>query len=283
VNNYHCSKDSSGWPGYDHDMTPLSLFVELRGAGRPLVFLHGAGVDHRFHLPLDQSVAAIGRWQRWYLDLPGFGQSLLPDSIDSSQALADALVGWLRVTLGDEPFALVGSSFGGLLARYVASQMPGQVLGLALLCPVVGADRSRRTLPPRRVAQADPVTAATAPPEDWASYAEFAVVESADGWRAFRQYVLPALKTDCSEVIARLESSYDLARPPEAEGWLTQPTLILCGRDDQVVGYQDQYNLLAHYPAATYVVLADAGHNAGYDQPQIVAANLTGWLQRIAD
>lgn len=48
---------------------------------------------------------------------------------------------------------LVANSLGGLLARRVATRLPGQVVGIALIAPVVGpvCSRSRRTLSTRAV------------------------------------------------------------------------------------------------------------------------------------
>ena len=82
---------------------------------------------------MDPALEEVGDWARLHVDLPGFGRSPLPDSVTSTQTMADALLHWLSTTLGNEPFALIGSSFGGLLARFIAWSMPRQVLGLALL------------------------------------------------------------------------------------------------------------------------------------------------------
>jgi len=248
-----------------------------------LVFVHGNGVDHRIDMPLGSVVDAVGEWERWHLDLPGFGASPLPDSIVSTQTMAEALLSWLRDTFGDSRFALVGSSYGGLLARYVVSQIPQQIDGLALLYPLAVADRKARTLPLRRVARYDPAVEATASPSDWAEYAEVAVVESARGWNAYQEFVLaPPGTSGIPPIVARLESSYDLAVPPErAERPFVRPSLILCGRDDHIVGYQDQWDLMPHYPAATYAALTDAGHALWFDQPELVSAHFADWLMRL--
>ena len=39
-----------------------------------------------------------------------------------------------------------------------------------------------------------------------------------------------------------------------------RPVLVLVGRHDSFVGYRQYQGLLAAYPAATAMVLADAGH-----------------------
>ncbi|MDR1427102.1 MAG: alpha/beta hydrolase [Bifidobacteriaceae bacterium] len=263
-------------------MKAPELFLERRGAGRPLVLLHGIGVDHRLLLPLDAAFSQVGGWERWYVDLPGFGQSPLPDGVTSTQTMADAVLAWVERSFPGEELALLGNSYGGLLARFIANRIPSRVAGLALVCPVVGADRSARTLPPRRIAVADPALAATAPPEQWGPYAELAVVQSQTGWDGFRQHVLPAVMADNAEVTTLLESAYDLTAAPEmGAAPFTGPTTIICGRDDHVVGFQDQLGLLPHYRQATYSVVADAGHNIILDQPGAVLALIVNWAARL--
>ena len=48
--------------------------------------------------------------------------------------------------------------------------------------------------------------------------------------------------------------------------------LIVTGKQDQIVGYEDQQALLPHYPNATFVTLDNVGHNAHIDQPEAVIA-----------
>ena len=56
---------------------------------------------------------------------------------------------------------------------------------------------------------------------------------------------------------------------------------MVCGRQDAVTGYADQWGLLPHYPRATYAVLDVAGHNLQIEQPALFGALVTEWLQRI--
>jgi pimeloyl-ACP methyl ester carboxylesterase len=49
-----------------------------------------------------------------------------------------------------------------------------------------------------------------------------------------------------------------------------------------MVGYLDQFDLLPHYPRATYAVLDTAGHNLQIEQPQLFNALMGEWLDRVA-
>jgi len=56
--------------------------------------------------------------------------------------------------------------------------------------------------------------------------------------------------------------------------------LIVAGRRDQVVGYADSAELLERYPRATLAVIEDAGHALMHEQPELLAALVSDWLDR---
>ena len=72
------------------------------------------------------------------------------------------------------------------------------------------------------------------------------------------------------------------ASPVEGGDAFTRPALILTGRQDDVVGYEDQWALLPHYPRATFAVLDVAGHNLQFEQPALFDALMSEWLDRVA-
>ncbi|MFJ6537466.1 alpha/beta fold hydrolase [Paenarthrobacter sp. NPDC091711] len=255
-----------------------------RGAGTPILIIHGFCVDHHLLLGLDPVFAGRGEWRRIYVDLPGMGKSSAGPEIDGADAVADAVVSFARRSFGDERFAVLGNSFGGMIARHLVAEFGEQVLGLALLCPVVVADHEARTLPAKTVLRSDPELMATLSPEDRSDYEEMAVVQSSQNWLRFREAALPGLRAFDQAAISRISNNYALTTEPEARFETNQgPALIVAGRQDHVVGYQDQMDLAGSYPRATVAVLDHAGHNAHLDQPQLTAALLGEWLDRVEE
>ena len=61
-------------------------------------------------------------------------------SIDSSDAVVDFVLELIDAVIGDEPFLLVGQSWGAYLARAVIAERRDRVLGVALDIPVVIAE-----------------------------------------------------------------------------------------------------------------------------------------------
>ena len=98
----------------------------------PVLLLHG-GSGSWTHWVRNIAPLADAGWQVLVPDMPGFGDSAAPpDGHD-----ADVLPGWLELgaqqLLGDQPVALVGFSFGALVAGLWAQARPQRVARLVLV------------------------------------------------------------------------------------------------------------------------------------------------------
>jgi pimeloyl-ACP methyl ester carboxylesterase len=257
------------------------VFAHEAGSGTPVVLLHGFGLDHRSLLPLDPAFDRATGWRRIYLDLPG-ATATPAGVVASSQQVADAVVAEVRARVGDEPFAVLGNSFGGMIARHVAHELRGQVLGLATVAGVFVAPHGERTVPPRTVLRRDP---AIEPLLGQAldQYREDAVVESTDDAEAFLHHVLPGLGGADRAALDRIAQRYSLDREPEDAHPepFGQPALHITGRQDDVVGYSDAWRTIEHYPRASFAVLDAAGHNILAEQAALCSALITDWLHRM--
>jgi pimeloyl-ACP methyl ester carboxylesterase len=91
-------------------------------AANPLVLLHGGSGswNHwvRNVLPLSDSRAV------WALDTPGLGDSELPSGAEDADDLSVPLAQGLKALFKEEPVDMVGFSFGGLMAGFLAAQQP---------------------------------------------------------------------------------------------------------------------------------------------------------------
>ena len=116
-----------------------TLSVESTGHGPPLVLLHGWAMHSGIWGPVREQLARNHRVHA--VDLPGHGHSapVTPCTLDAIVAAVDAAVS--RET---GPLAVLGWSFGGLLAMRWALTCPERVDRLALVCTtprfVAGAD-----------------------------------------------------------------------------------------------------------------------------------------------
>ncbi|UYM07557.1 alpha/beta fold hydrolase [Solicola gregarius] len=261
------------------------MYASEHGSGLPLMLLHGFFADHRLLSVIDGDVFD-GRpgWRRIYADLPGMGQSPAGPHIDSTDAVAREVAEFVDDTLGDRPYAVLGQSYGGGIARYLAAHHRDRVRGLALLCPMIGPHPDVRQVPPRTVLRRDPALIAGLSPEDAADYTEVAVLESAETWELFRDSILPGARAADEVALGRIRQRYGLSTYPESTvPPYAGPTEIICGRQDHVAGYRDAVDALEHYPRANVSIIDGAGHNAHIEQRQTVAALIGGWLDRVRE
>ncbi|GAB3707627.1 alpha/beta fold hydrolase [Mariniluteicoccus flavus] len=256
------------------------------GSGEPLVALHGFTVDHRMMVPLLEPLFdSSSRWrslgerrgvERVYPDFPGMGRSP-GDGIDSAADVVDAVDAWLDEVVGDRRFRVVGVSFGGLVARELVRRRPDQVAGMALIAPVAVAERELRTLPavtPLR----DDVFWGTLSEEERKDFGAVAYLQDAPHHAVFTEQIVPGLRAGDPEALGRIAANYSLGEI-ETGPW-DAPTTIICGREDDTVGWRDQVDLLERYSRATYAVLDGAGHNVHLERPEAVRGLLEEWLER---
>ena len=256
--------------------------IVRHGEGLPVVMLHGNGVDHRLLLPLDDALAAPGDLQRVYLDLPGFGQTPALKAPGGLPELTDWVIATVRDIVGNRPFAVLGNSLGGLLARAVRVEFGDQVVGLALLAPVVNPDESARTTPEFEALEVDEKLLNSLSEGDREAFTEMAVLQTPDTWERFRTSALPGINVVDKDALTTLMDRYDLAddRLEPAGVDLSSGTTALCitARQDHIVGFADQWNLVQDsYPRASFAVLDRAGHNVHVDQFGQVNALVAEW------
>jgi pimeloyl-ACP methyl ester carboxylesterase len=261
----------------------MTLHHVTHGEGTPVLALHGWTPDHRLMTGcLEPIFTKLPGYRRLYPDLPGMGQSPA-GSIDSSDGILAAVRDFIDTEIGDEPFLLIGESYGGYVARGLITERASQVLGLGLICPTgVAVEQADRTVPAHVVLESDPAALAGLSPQELEDFTEIAVLQTADVLRQFQQDVVPGLDAADTEAMARIRKNWTLTIAPESGPVYTRPTLVLCGRQDSVTGYEDQYALLPHYPRATYAVLDMAGHNLQIEQPELLEVLVRDWLGRVS-
>ncbi|WP_280524141.1 alpha/beta fold hydrolase [Bifidobacterium mongoliense] len=252
-----------------------------------MLALHGFAVDHRIMSGFLEPVASRhGGLLRLYPDPPGMGLSS-GEGVNSTLDVLDAVEHYVDETIGTQPFALIGESYGGYLARALARRRAKQVTGLALICPIgTAVARDDRDSPAAEIRRTDPTfwnTLHDTDPAAAESFGELVVVRDAPTYERFASDIAPGLTRGDRTTQARITAAYALADPPESGRGpaFGGPTLIVTGRQDMCVGYRDQLALLDHYPHATFAVLDTAGHNAQIERPEAVTALVGDWLERV--
>ncbi|MFE7590352.1 alpha/beta fold hydrolase [Kitasatospora sp. NPDC057512] len=263
------------------DPTTPAIHHTAFGDGTPIVLIHGYTVDHRVLLPLEPAFADRPGWRRLYLDLPGHGASPRLPGPTSASALAEAVSGWIEDQVGRRPFAVVGQSFGGQLARAVTARFGEQVLGSALLVPVVrwGADRD---LPEESVVERDEDLLAHLPAADRDLFRYVMARHTVPSWELFQRYVRPGWEVHDRAAAAELEADFLLPNQPEHRTARHRGHhLLVTTRQDALVGWRDQLALLDHYPRMAATVLDGVGHNPQVEAADTVRTLVGHWLDAL--
>jgi pimeloyl-ACP methyl ester carboxylesterase len=113
----------------------VELEYWVKGAGEPVVFLHG-GVLTDWFGPLADELSKVGSYQLVSYHRPGYGASTLPAQPITMAGQAECCLILMR-HLGLAKAHLVGHSIGACIALQAALQQPDAVASVALLEPPV--------------------------------------------------------------------------------------------------------------------------------------------------
>lgn len=243
-------------------------YVE-HGRGRPVIVLHGAGVDHReAEGCFEPALSAGAGLRRIYPDLPGMGRTSAPESLRSADDVLDMLAGFAAAITGEEPVLLVGHSVGAYYVHGFAARLPDRVAGAALICPLMPGGHE---VPAHRpLIDTDDLGDA--------EFRGYFVIQTPDMLDRYHRLVAPGAKLADWTALGRIGAQWELSLPEEFQ--YPGPALVAAGRQDSTVGYAAAIDALRHYPRATLSVIDSAGHALPHERPELLADLLHDWLRR---
>jgi len=227
------------------------------GQGPPLVHLHGAGGPRlgRAHDLLAARFRVIA------FEVPGFGESPENQRSGSMPELALSMARAITA-LGLDRVNLMGTSFGGTLALWLAVQHPDRLDALVLESPAAirpeGHNRPR--LPPEQLARLLYAHPERQPP--------------------FRMD--PAVLAKQETLVARLRGPN---RDADLEGRLPGlqiPTLVLFGMLDRMIPPEMGRLYREKLGNGHFVLVYDAAHEIGADRPEAFTSLVSDFLERHA-
>ncbi len=254
----------------------VQIAWEERGAGQPLVLVHGLGYGRWGWEPVVEAFAE--RFRVITLDNRGIGDSDVPPGPYTAGDMAADVAGVLDAA-GVARAHVVGTSLGGMVAQELALSFPDRVDRLVLVCTTPGGPR------------AFPFPVGTQRLLDDARNLSPEV--------ALRRFVENALAPDtpaeCPELVERLYA-LRLAHPPDPAGWSAQaavstsfdvfdrvgaietPTLVVHGTADAVVDSRNAPLLAERLPNARLELVEGAGHLLFWEDPEQFVALVTEFL-----
>jgi 3-oxoadipate enol-lactonase len=257
----------------------IEVAYELRGTGAPLVMIHGAQGDQTMFNDLAAEFA--GDFHVLTFDQRGSGLSDKPHTDYSIALLADDTAA-LMEHVGFPTAHIIGVSMGGTIAQELAIRHPHKVRSLILGCTTPGGPKAVRieggafrAAYSTRVMTAEERGRALAEAAFTRGYIERhpelipAMIEA----RRQRPLDPVALERRMNAVLAY--DAYD--RIPQ----ITCPTLVITGKDDALVAWENSKLLAERISSARLVLLEPAGHCFWLEQPQQSHDAMLQFLQSI--
>jgi pimeloyl-ACP methyl ester carboxylesterase len=259
---------------------PLRNIVVLvetseHGTGRPIVFIHGWRLSGAVEAAdMEPVFDGVSGWRRIYLDLPGMGKSGPDGAIRDLDGYLKAVVELIGARIPQGGIALAGTSAGAALARGVAHALSDRVQGLMMRVPMLDAQRRLHFgSDDERDAELD-----REPREPWlpTAFNEEAAEKRARLWQPARDH---AARVGFVEPLRDDPARYVLHGDFSAR--LTIPMLVIAGRQDPRVGYEDAISVIAQYPRATVAVLDRASHVLPTGSREAFDSLVRDWLHRM--
>ncbi len=244
----------------------IELEVVRRGAGQPIVLLHGfqpVDPDARFVQLLARRGEVIAPSH------PGFGRAARPKDFESVYDLANLNAALLEA-LPFEKVTLVGFSFGGWLAAELAVRSCHKIERLVLV-DTVGIKISDRETPDitdvfnthpdegKRLIWHDPANA-----PDFNAMSDEALIMRHRNWESLSLYAW-----------------HPYMHNPRLAFWLPRigvPTQVLWGASDGIVRPSFGQAFAGLIPGARFAAIGKAGHQPEIEQPDVFVDHVVSFL-----
>lgn len=257
-----------------------NMYYEEIGSGTPIVIIHGFTLDHRAMKGCMEPVFQEREgYRRIYIDLPGMGQTKDYDEVANTDDMLQTVIECINSLLPKQSFLIAGYSYGGYLTRGVIAKMGELVLGAAFICPVIIAEKTKRTLPEHEVIHRDEAFVATLNTEENDFFENNFVVLNENNWNRAMDELVVGMEAADQAFLEKIQNAYGYSYEVD-EGTFHGPSLFLVGRQDNVVGYKDAFDVLDKYPRASFSLLDTAGHNLQIEQVELLMCILlSGFIE----
>jgi pimeloyl-ACP methyl ester carboxylesterase len=259
-----------------------TLYFQVIGEGFPILFLHAMGTDHRsMKIWAEPIFSRLNGIQRIYIDLPAHGRSLISENFHSSDDMVLNILDFIDQTLFNQDFSVFGSSYRGYIAQGILHHRRANVKSIALLAPAV--HQRRCSLPNKVTVKEEGLTLHLLSPDIKQAFETLMTYQSEVNLNRFIEEIQPGRTLANREFLTSnwREHGYFFATEPFHDvETLTQPALILLGKQDSICGYKDHLYLMDTFEQSTFVILDQAGHMLQIEQREVVQELVKEWVQR---
>lgn len=264
----------------------IKIHYESFGVGTPILMLPGWGMSGsalaKDWEPIFESHQG---WQRIYLDLPGHGKTEGPDWIENMNDILQVVLDFIDEVIPNQHFLIGSLSLGSYLARGVLHHKFPWINGLLMVVPLIIADDDQRNVPAHQVLIEEPgiMDDLSQEEKEMFNYLTIRSRKFLDILRASSPLEDEFVNYDFLVKIRQNPKNYSLPfNVDQLPQPFVKPTLIVAGRQDSMVGYQDAWKIVENYPRASFILLDRSGHFLEEKQSMLKIL-IHEWLDRILE
>ncbi|MCX4457416.1 alpha/beta fold hydrolase [Streptomyces sp. NBC_01728] len=243
-----------------------TLHYNEAGKGHPVIFLHGSGPGATGWSNFSANIPALAEHYRVLaVDMPGWGRS---DTVEGEERDHTAVAIQFLDELGIEKAAFVGNSMGGMTALRLAALHPDRVSHLVTMGAPAGkggpclfgpGDGPSEGLKVLVRGYAEPTEATMAELVDVMTFHSGPDREELARARAAAAQARPDHLKNFLEYLQRTHQVGTSATDSEIAA-ISAPALLIHGRDDRVVHFENSLRLVSTIRDSRLVLLNRCGH-----------------------
>jgi pimeloyl-ACP methyl ester carboxylesterase/CRP-like cAMP-binding protein len=262
--------------------------IERGPDGAPLaVLIHGWSSSSFTWEPLIEAISR--RYRCIAIDLPGFGQSPMPEQRPTIAWYADLIAGLIEHFNTERPALVLGHSMGGQIAATLALRHPAAVEQLVLLNPALSGRLSSRVnilYTPHVIAERyramewllEQLARTPLDYTDWllkpSNFAEGVQISEA----AYKRIREDARRRGQGPIRSACFTAMQDADLRGKLSVIEAPTLVLWGAEDNIVPLRDAGLVDREWPKADLRLIANAGHWPQFEQPEVTLRHISHFL-----
>ncbi|WP_124065710.1 alpha/beta hydrolase [Clostridium sp. E02] len=258
------------------------VYYQEFGTGKPILCIHGFPEDHRTMTGcVEPIMASLDNYRRIYIDLPGLGSTKMNASIKNADDMLDFLTNFIREVIKDESFLLVGLSYGGYLSLGMMLNSGLNISGVFLICPCVISNQESRNLAQKEILVLEKdLKPKDSEQNEFQDFMDYAVIATTKTWERYRNEIMPGLKdADVNFINTYRKDGYGFSFEASLKDInFNKPIVVITGKQDNCVGYEDTWRLVKHLSHLTFVCLDKAGHNLQIENKPLFDFHFHDWL-----
>lgn len=165
-------------------------------------------------------------------------------------------------------------SFGGYIAAGLTAADPDRIFGVALIVPMVLPREQRELATHAVLVREDGVNGSD-------DFEQTAVIITAETLRRWQVEIKAAFAVADEDAISRIYQRYGGSFAVGPPGGFARPALIMTGRQDLVLGFNDQWSRFGQWQRATFAELDRGGHLLNIELPALHDILVRDWLDRV--